>query len=82
MKPIALLLALSLVTTVAAAQEPGRAAPAPPAAPAAQPTVVVVGVVPRPLPWIRSRSGIHYRPAERRPALAPSVLRAVRRAPF
>jgi hypothetical protein len=81
MKTLALTLALSVAPTLAAAQNP-------PARPAASrvyrsPTdTSIVGVVARPYYWYQSRSALHYQPPVAQRAFAPTVVRAVRSAPF
>ena len=77
-----LALALALATTVASAQTPPAPSAAPAPAPLRQGTIHIEGVVPRPYYWVQSRSLLHYQPAAPRRAFAPSVVRAVRDAPF
>ena len=40
------------------------------------------GVVARPYFWVQSRAALHYQPAEPRRTFTPTVVRAVRQAPF
>lgn len=86
MKTLALALALSLLPGLSIAQTPPAPAPAPPPArPSAQrdrPVIQVDGVVARPYFWVQSRAALHYQPAEPRRTFAPTVVRAVRQAPF
>nr|MBK7069638.1 hypothetical protein [Deltaproteobacteria bacterium] len=82
MKTLALALGLSLAPTLSLAQTPP--APASQRRVAEAPPVVihVDGVVPRPYYWIQSRSALHYQAPEPRRAFVPTVVRAVRQAPF
>jgi hypothetical protein len=83
MKTLALALCLSLVPALAAAQT-AAARPAPPASRVYRSPVEtpIVGVVPRPYYWYRSRSALNYQPPAPQRAFAPTVVRAVRTAPF
>ncbi|MDB4931814.1 MAG: hypothetical protein JWM10_4298 [Myxococcaceae bacterium] len=83
MKTLALALALSLVPALAAAQTPpSRTAPPTQRVVRVGEYVSIVGVVPRPYYWYQSRSALHYQPPVAQRAFAPTVVRAVRTAPF
>lgn len=82
MKTLALALGLSLAPTLALAQTPPAPAAQQHNVHAAPEVIPVEGVVPRPYYWIQSRSALHYQPVEPRRAFAPTVVRAVRQAPF
>lgn len=81
MKTLALALALSIVPAVSIAQTPSEPA-ARRAASQAVPVIRVEGVVSHPYYWVHTRSALHYQPPEARRAFAPTVVRAVRQAPF
>ena len=77
-----LTLALLLLARGAAAQTPPSPAAQRSAAEAPPAVIHVDGVVPRPYYWIQSRSALHYQAPEPRRAFVPTVVRAVRQAPF
>ena len=85
MKTFALALSLALATAAASAQTPPTS-PAPVRVRAARPyrgeLIPIDGVVPHPYYWVQTRAALHYQAPEPRRAFAPTVVRAVREAPF